>query len=630
LRYENLDSIQLGLASNWKKVLGPDGRKINPVDMYKGWKGLGWDNSYNFFGKINFNLTTDIRVLFSYLLDKRYRQFNNFNAYYDYNMQGQNIQLLSSNKESLTINHTLSGLTFYSLRLSRFFEKRDIRILKDYSNKYASSFNIFSPPEDNLKTPEEYIPYASSSAVYDPFETSFYLLADNRWYSGDFSTNYEARFDFTSQLNQQYLLETGFQLNLLDIDYHSYQNISSVDPYPTIYNYSPIEAATFIQLKAEYESIIFNIGGRLDYLNSNSYAWEDPFDPLGEQNIGSDSIIFNPLYKVEPKLRFSPRLGIAYPLTDASVISFNFGHFFQTPNYRDMYQASGENRETSVIRGNIIGNANLLPEKSIQYEISLQQQFTDDLAVRFNLFTKETVNQVGSVVVPAYSDPGKDNPFTYSTFINNNLGSARGFEVNLTKRLSNNFAFYFNYTFSVAKVLQPTSWDGYWSGDTNNDIPRKETTAPWDQTHVIRTNFQYSFPNSQNSENLISHLLSNMNMTIFYYGESGMPYTPTVSSGKVIEPYSEQWPFSHRIDLQISKMWDFLGLRLIGLLQIKNLFDTQNVLSGYTLTGSATDPGTSTYYTLSSSYWDSRNNNNFKISRTIYLGIELQFGGRGY
>jgi outer membrane receptor protein involved in Fe transport len=94
LRYGNLDSIQPGLASNWKKVLGPDGRKINPVDMYKGWKGLGWENYYNFFGKLNFNLSTDVRVLFSFLLDKSYRQFNNFNAYYDYNMQCQNIKIL--------------------------------------------------------------------------------------------------------------------------------------------------------------------------------------------------------------------------------------------------------------------------------------------------------------------------------------------------------------------------------------------------------------------------------------------------------------------------------------------------------------------------------------------------------
>jgi len=630
LRYGNLDSVQAGLSQNWKKVIGPDGRKINPIDMYKGWTSLGWNNYYNFFGKLNFNLTTNIRIMLSFLMDKRYRQMNGFNAYYDYNMKGQNIQLLSSDKQTLSFNHTLSNSTFYSVKLSRFFERRRIRVLKDYSNKYASTFNIFNPPADNIKLPNEYIPYASSQAVRDPFESSFYLLADNRWYSGDFSTNYETRFDFTSQITPQYMLETGFQANYIDLDYHSYQNVSGIDPYPTIYHYNPLEGALYTQVKAEFESIIFNIGGRFDYLNTGGYTWADPFDPLTEQDLSSDSIKFNPLVKVKPKLSFSPRIGIAYPLTDASVISFNFGHFYQTPNYRDMYRATGDNRDISVVRGNLIGNPNLSPEKSVQYEIAIQQQFADDYVIKVNLWNKETINQVGSVVVPAYSDPGRDNPFTYSIFVNNNLGSAKGIEINLKKRLSDNYSFYINYSFSQAKVLQPTSWDGYWSGDTENNIPKKETTAPWDQTHVIRANFQYSIPNNNGPEIFGQKFFSNVDFSVNYYGSSGMPYTPTIPGGVIVEPYSERWPFSHRFDVRISKMWVFNGVRFISLLQVKNLFDTKNVISGYTRTGSATNPGTSSYYTRSSTYWDSRNNNNFGLPRTIYLGLEMQFGGAGY
>ncbi len=630
LHYGSLDSVQTGLSQNWKKVIGPDGRKINPIDMYKGWTGLGWNNFYNFFGKFTFNPIKNLRVVFSSLMDKRYRQFNNFNAYYDYNMKGQNIQILSSDKQTLTFNHTLSNSTFYSLRLSRFFERRRIRILKDYSRRYASKLNIFGPPDDNIKLPSEYIPYASSNAVRDPFESSFYLLADNRWYSGDFSTNYETRFDFTSQVTERYMIETGFQTNLIDLDYHSYQNVSGVDPYPTLYHYKPLEGALYLQVKAEFESIIFNVGGRMDYLNSGGYTWADPFDPLPAQDNSSDSIHFNPLIKVKPKLSFSPRIGIAYPLTESSVISFNFGHFYQTPNYRDMYRATGSNRDISVVKGNLIGNPNLSPEKSVQYEIALQQEFLDDYVIKINLWNKETINQVGSVVVPAYSDPGRDNPFTYSIFVNNNLGSARGLEINLKKRLSNNYSFYINYSYSKAKVLQPTSWDGYWSGDTENNIPKKETTAPWDQTHVIRASFQYSLPKDGGIEIFGFKPFGNSDVAINYYGASGMPYTPTIKGGVIVEPYSANWPFSHRFDVRISRLWRMNGMKFIALFQVKNIFDTKNVISGYTLTGSPTNPGTSSFYTRSSTYWDSRNNNNFGLPRTIYFGLEVQFGGAGY
>lgn len=628
LEHGNLDSVYAGLAYLWDEVKGPDGREINPIDNYSGWVGLGWNNSYNFFGKITLPITTNFRAIFSLLMDKRYRQFNNFNAWYDYNMAGQNIQILQSDKETLTLNHTLSTTTFYTVRLSRFFESRRIRILKNYGDRYSSWLNIFEPPEDNVKSPEDYIPYYSSQAVRDPFENAFYLKADNRWYSGDSSANYEARFDFTSQLTQKYMLETGFQFNYIDLHYHSYQNISTVDPFPTVYHYTPLEGAVYAQLKAEFDNLIFNAGLRFDYLNSGGTFWADPFDPIADDS--GDTLKFKNIIDVEPKMSLSPRIGIAYPLTDKSVITFNFGHFYQNPNYRDMYRASGANRAMSLIRGNIIGNPNLKPEKSVQYEIALQQQLTDDFALKLNLWTKETTNQVGSVVVPAYSDPNRHNPYTYSVFVNNNFGSARGLEINITKRLSDNYGFYINYSYSKAKVLLPTSWDGYWSGATQDDLPKKETTAPWDQTHVIRANFHYNIPPGAGPYFLGGHPFGDIDISVFYYGSSGMPYTPYIPGGVIVEPYSARWPFSHRFDLRLSKRWSFGGMKFVGLLQVKNLFDRKNVVTGYTRTGSPTNPGTASYYTLSSTYWDSRNNNNFGLPRTVYLGIEIFFGSKGY
>ncbi len=624
LRYNNLDSIQKNLGKNWKLVLGPDGRRINPLDQYKGWKGLGWNNYYNIFAKISFQLSSSIKIRFSNLYDQRYRQINNFNAWYDYNMKGQNVQILGSNKQTLSLNHTLSAKTFYTLRLSRFYESRKIRILKDYSKKFASRFDLFHPPNGNLKKPEEYIPYRSTEAVIEPFESSFYLKADNRWYSGDHSTNWEARLDFTSQITKQTKIETGFQFNYIDLYYHSYQNISQVDPFPTIYHKIPKEGAYYIQLKSEFDKLIINTGLRLDYQNSGDKFWANPFDPLGV-NESSDTINVNPLVKVKPKYHLSPRIGLAYPLTSSTVLFFNFGHFYQNPNYRDLYRATGASRLVSVMRGNIIGNPNLQPEKAVQYEISLQQQIGKDIGLKINLWSKETTNQVGSVIVPAYSDPGHDNPFTYAVFINNNFGSARGLDVEIRKVLRRDFGFQINYTFSKAKVLLPTSWDGYWSGDTQEDLPKHETTAPWDQPHVLRANFQY-YIREKNGLHFGKYFpFQNMIWSLIYYAESGMPYTPTIPGGVVVEPYSQRWPASHRVDLHISKEWRLFKQRLRMFVEVKNLFDRKNVLTGYTRTGSATNPGTSSYYTYSSTYWDSRNNNNFALRRLIYWGLEVIF-----
>ncbi len=279
----------------------------------------------------------------------------------------------------------------------------------------------------------------------------------------------------------------------------------------------------------------------------------------------------------------------------------------------------------SIIRGNIIGNPNLQPEKAVQYEIGLQQQVGNSLGIKINLWSKETTNQVGSVVVPAYSDPGRDNPFTYAVFVNNNFGSARGVDVNIKRRMVGNWGFEINYTLSSAKVLLPTSWDGYWYGATEEDLPKQETRAPWDQTHVFRGSFQYNVPRKSGPHFLGVYWLENLYFTLIYYGESGLPYTPTIPGGVIVKPYSARWPASHRFDLRATKVWPFLHHQFRFFVEVKNLFDRKNVLTGYTRTGSPTNPGTASYYTRSSTYWDSRNNNNFALRRTVYFGLEFVF-----
>lgn len=625
LQTESLDSVYPGLSTYWKQVTGPDGRRINPLDIYKGWTGLGWNNSYNVFLKVSWKLNERIQLRFSELLNQRYRQINGFDANYDYNMAGQNVQIQVSHKEALILNHTLSAKTFYTLQFSQFYSKRQVRILKDYETPYASRWNIFSAKESNLKFPGEYVPYASNDAVSDPFEYSFYLLGDNRWYSGDISQNLEFRFDLTSQYHRAHKLETGVNFTQLDVDYHSYQNVTEEDPYPTIYHYRPVEGAAYLQHKSELDLLVLNLGLRLDYLSSGGQMWNDPFDPLTTQIGSQDTIEYNPTVNSADRFNISPRIGIAYPLTDLSVLYFNFGHFYQNPNYRDLYRATGDNREVSLIRGNILGNPNLEPEKAVQYELGFQQQFGDNIGLKVNLWAKETTNQVGSVIVPAYSDPGRDNPFTYSTFINNNFGSAKGIELNLNMQINSRTGLLLDYSASRSKVLQATSWDGYWSGDTQDDLPKQETTAPWDQSHVFRANFRYSWGQHQGPHWLGFYPFSNLSLIVMYYGESGLPYTPSVSSGMVIEPYSERWPSSHNIDLKFIKMVSVNNQSLMTYLVIKNLLNRKNVLTGYSLTGSASDPGTASYYTLSSTYWDSRNNNNYSLARIIYWGIEYVF-----
>lgn len=629
LRSGSLDSIAGNLAANWDEVKGPDGREINPLDQFAGWKGLGWDNSYNLFAKIVTHPTSSIKLVFSVLRDQRYRQGANYDltSYrFFYNMLGQNVQIFHSQKETIALTHILNSKTFYTFHVSRFVSDRKIRILKSLENRYKSQWNIFEPDWNNVKTPEEHIPYLGAQAVWDPFETQFYLLADNRWHSGDKSITYEARSDFTHQVGKSHQIELGAEYNQIDLSEKSYQNITSVDPFPTIYTHQPVEAAAYAQLKLDFNNFILNAGLRLDYFNAKSDFWNDPLNPLAPEQVGSaDSLEYNEIIKSKHHLRLGPRVGLAYPLTERAVLFFNFGHFYQAPNYRDLYRASGVNREMSLRMGNLIGNPHLEPEQSIQYEIGWQQQVQEDWAIKINLWAKETTNQVSSLTVPAYSDPAHINPFTYSVFVNDNFGSAYGMDIELKKKMSHHFGGTINYSYSQASVLDPTSWDGYWNGDTENSRAKQSKRAPWDQPHVIRASLTFYTMDQEGPAIFGSKPFENITASVLYFGESGFPYTPIIDGNVVVEPLSERWPFSHQVDLKISKNLNWFNQTFRLSMQVKNLFDRKNIMTGYYRTGDPEDPGTSSYYTLSSSYWNARNLANYRLRRIIYFGLEYLF-----
>jgi len=623
VEYGHLDSIYTGLISAFNDVEGPDGKKINPLDQFKGWQGFGWNNSLNLFSKLTYYPMSNMKVTLTYLGDNRYRQFNSGNSLYIYYMAGQNVRFLRSDKYTVSMNQTLSPNFYWNLIVSRFDQKREIRILKDYENRFSDGiWGIFRPPEDYDKNPEDYFAVSSDESIRDPFETSFYMLADNRWYDDEYSITYELRSDFTWNPSNAVTVESGIQFNQMEIEYTSYQNISGVDPFPTSYKHQPIEAAWYLQSKYEWDFIITNLGLRVDASNANAEFWENPLDPLGDQDFSDTDLEYNPIRESLTKVKISPRLGVALPLTDKTIAHFNFGHFYQNPNYRDLYRASGDNREISMIRGNIIGNPHLEHEKSVQYEIGLQHQVGDVAGVEVTVWQKESSNQVGSVVVGAYQDEGHDNPYSYSVFLNNNSGFARGADVSLNFRNLGAFSGSMHYSWSESYVLQATSWDGFWSGNTLESGPRNETRSPWDQPHAFRMMGNLRLNKKSGPQIAGRYPFGNLLISLIQRINSGYPYTPYVPGNTAIEPNSRRWPMMMRTDLKVFKSMKISGQDVKLTFDVKNLFDYENILSGYTRTGSPTDPGTSSWYTLSSTYWDSRNNNNYAISRTMLFGLE--------
>jgi len=683
-------SMDLVTRSQVEDVLSPiDGggkrRFINPLDTWKGWHGMGWDNSFDYLGKLTYRISPMIKLSLSLSQSQSYSQVNDYHAGYYYHLPGEwynvdsspvdtrtnidrllvsetsgeayyleaglpfpdefpgnggayqvwhrngsgmaarNVQFRQSNRQGLVWNHTLNPSNFYTVRIQRFFQSRRIRVINDYDHVYDEILgmkNIFSPDWDNIKEKDQYSHY-STYGVLDPWEGYFRIRYDNVYFEGDSSITYDVRLDFTSQVNRNHQLKFGGQFVYYDLSRHDDQGSSGPSDHPTVYNMYPKEGALYFMDKIEYGTVVLNAGARFDYANAGGEMYADPLDPIGEQDIDTPMIEYNDFERSKKKFKVSPRIGMAYPLTSKSVIHFNFGHFYQTPNYRDLYRATGESRELTLRSGELMGNNNLEHEKSIQYEIGFQQQIGDIYGLNLTLWSKETTNQVGSVYVPPYSDPGGENPFGYYVFLNNNFGSARGLDVTLQRRYRDFFSGTLNYTWSRARVLKQTSWDGYWDDESSNTLPKRESIASWDQPHSIRLNLNFSIPKDAGPTVFNQKVLSNFGVSLVYFGESGRVYTPYMGeAGYLEEENSARWPFFHQFDLRAYKNVEIFGLTYSFFAQVRNLFDRKNVIDGYTQTGSATDPGTANA-DYSATSMDGISINNFGPRRAVTFGVRI-------
>jgi len=187
--------------------------------------------------------------------------------------------------------------------------------------------------------------------------------------------------------------------------------------------YNP-EGSAFAQDRWEYEGMVLNAGLRYDAFS------------VGDQ-ISSAEVTDR------VKTQWSPRVGIAYPISDRDVMSFHYGRLFQVPDRAYIYQ--GRN-----ISSTARGNPNLEPQTTISYQLGVQHLFSREVYGQFGVYFKDIFGLLTTVdqTVPGYA-------ITVPTYVNGDYASSRGIEVTLIKRHSHGFSGELNYTSRTPRGRPP-------------------------------------------------------------------------------------------------------------------------------------------------------------------------------
>ena len=596
-------------------------------------------------GKLTWRITPGLQLRYS-LNATEYYNDRYFNRNFKYVPGGLSPSQGKTTTHLLSLNHVLSNKTFYELKVNRMHTSTQSRLYDDpnYTPNWLvfvpeDSINeayTFNPAEnpallDSMKQygiqyrwvadPDQPLGYVSGDSAKSPIAYSYYRSGNDLGQYYRTSAYWIGKFDITSQVNSAHLLKAGAELRLHEMTLDSYslrakldENGTAIVPfepvippkdnlYRSVYTEprKPTEFSFYIQDKIELADFIMNIGMRFDYFNSNYYVPVDPADPSIYTPMKSENIYIDPTApaeelveytpeqrrsfmwkKADAKTQLSPRLGIAYPITDRGVIHFSYGHFFQIPDFQYLYAAPGFKLNTGG-GSTVFGNANLDPQRTTQYEIGLQQELAPGLGIDVTVFYRDIRDWVGtSPIVRTVRDA-----VAYSTYENKDYANVRGITFRGEQRFTNLFSAKVDYTFQVAEGTYSNPNDAYNAETAQREPRRNLIPLNWDQNHTLN----------------VQLMLRPQTWTFSLVGRfnTGLPYTPSFAKGAFIggvgvsslPENSARRPEIYSADLYVTKRFLLGKANVMFFAYVYNLFDSRMATAVFSDTGSpeyTTDP----------------------------------------
>lgn len=475
---------------------------------------------------------------------------------------------------SLDLTHTISNSTFYTLKASYSWHNAKYYLYKDANDpRYLPSF------------------------YRKDIGTSLYYSGGTDNFRSDRTTKtYTLKGDVVSQMFNSHEVRAGFELRAHDLSYNAYSlefvksDFTSVGPDdllygtpPKIYNIQigsvdnfhkkPTQFAAYVQDKIELEkTLILNAGLRYEYFNPVSFYNYNLSKDIDEKISGH---LNDYVKKATVKHMFSPRLSVSYPITDRGVIRFSYGHFYQLGRLSNLYRNTSWYVQNAATDPRF-GNANVNPEKSIQYEVGLQQQLTENFKFDLTGYYKDVRDYIYTQTVYSY------NARDYSVLTNLSYANVKGITLSFVKRPEPGslFSATLDYTYQIAEGnrTQPTE-DLFFSEAAGKQTETYLVPLSFDRSHLINGTITLSDPRSWSAG-------------IIYTLQTGTPYTPELPptlSTITYQQTSANKPFQWNVDLKLEKFFNVDPFDFSIFIQVKNLFDTENQRYVYASSGEALD-----------------------------------------
>jgi outer membrane receptor protein involved in Fe transport len=380
------------------------------------------------------------------------------------------------------------------------------------------------------------------------------------------SSHSSVEFQMNTQWTIRNAAKFGFKATASTMDYRDIQ-FANQNPYFDSYYYEPLSGSAYAENTFENNDFILMTGLRWDY-----------FDP-NVQSLKTSLLVDEGVVERQPadiKLKLSPRLGINFNASDKTAIYTNYGYFVQFPQYSEMYQ----NVYADISSGlPLVGNPNITPEETIQYQFGLAHRFSESLSLEIVSFFKDQMNLATNRTYPVLID---GQVATVTVMEMEDYAKIKGIEFKLKLNKFSNLTGDIDYTWMSAKGTGSSNREYYYLYifDSDRPLPVKEYPMEFDLTHSVKFNLNYYLPKKNNSS-FTGKFFSDWNFNIQGNLSSGAPYTPTDIYGKAQEIGSKRMPGYKSLDMRVEKYFN----KFSAYFDIRNLFNWINTTYVYSYSG---------------------------------------------
>ena len=535
---------------------------------------------------------------------------------------------------NFNLTHSVKKNFFYNIKLSHYSYL--------FHQKPSTYTNTTSPGIDYALTLWGFMRYPEfPNEPFDKYSTTY----KTKERSGDIS----ASSNFNWQLNYQLNLKFGFEYNHNVINsFYDYRftalslNEDEFQDRNLHEKINPKQFASYIQGKMEFESMILNLGFRYDYFDPN-FKWFDTFrtynlaintnfdetlDPDGDQidsngnvKYGFENVLLQSRSPLPANKMFSPRIGVSFPITENTVLHYNYGHFYQMPPISRMRYfkyfrptpllekiieentlAEQEGREANHIpsvgsdheRVIFLNVDPLPPQKTIMVEIGVKHNFRDRLFLNLVAYHRDIYEQSENVIGLFDKSYYGWDPFTKSqsnaitdTPLHGDYGDSRGLEFELKTIFSKRMNININYSFS--KVMQGRAsphkvtydstgvpsfdwYDEYVGSGYKSLMIERQFSRP----HILKLGINYN----TSKKSVAPMGMGNINISLMYRYVSGQTFTYRDIDDTPTTYDNHRYPGLHFTDLKLEKKINtnrFGNMKFFVL--VNNLFNRKNIKS---------------------------------------------------